>query len=212
MRFARQQGGITLGRLPTACCLPKTIALKAICVLKFKDMAGQSAGTSHSIKNNTGNDMKSDDKIVDLTRDYRRVTQEIDRLEREKHQLRAKIQEYLEIRELSTLTIPVKKDQMVLELKQQVRIEYDKKLLKKRLGDQYQDILEIDAVRLRDLSRDYFRKEMLEPYLDEIGSPSRKKIAEMICYGELDKQDFKGAFKKTSRPVLYVKQVPLVKG
>jgi len=156
--------------------------------------------------------MKSDDKIVDLTRDYRMVTQEIDRLEKEKHQLRAKIKKYLKARELSTLTIPVKKDQMVLELKQQVKTECNKDLLKERLGDKYQDILEIDAVRLRELSRDYSGMDMLEPYLDEIGSPSRKKIEEMIRDGKLDKKDFKGAFKKTIRSVLYVKPEPLVKG
>jgi len=152
--------------------------------------------------------MNQDDEILNLLKQYRNVDQEIDRMEYEKRNLRTQIQQFLENRELSSFSIPVNNEQIILELKQNVSIKYDENLLRERLGEKYREILEIDLVKLRTAIGGLLEHE-LEQHIETIGSPSRTKIEKLIVEGKLEKGDFKGAFHKTLKSTLYVKRRPL---
>jgi len=150
--------------------------------------------------------MIPDDEIIDLTTQYQQVILEIDGLEQQKLQLKTQIQQYLESLQQSSISIPLDDERVSLELKQQTSIEYDEKLLKRRLGDTYLDILEIDAVKLRKWSMD---TNELSDYMDDVGAPSPKKIEVMIENGTLDESDLAGTFKKRITSILYIKRNPV---
>lgn len=146
--------------------------------------------------------MISDEEIIDLTTQYRRVILEIDGLEQQKLQLKTQIQQYIESQQQPSISIPLDNERVSLELKQQTSIEYDENLLKKRLGDKYRDILEIDAVKLRNWSIE--NKEIVWHMAEYLSAPSHNKIEAMIENGKLYERDLAGTFTKRTTSILYI--------
>ena len=69
---------------------------------------------------------------------------------------------------------------------------YDEALLRARLGDRYEDILEPDARRLKTCLPEVLP--LLRPILRKVGVPSRLRIREAVESGRLPSSLFNGAF------------------
>jgi len=82
------------------------------------------------------------------------------------------------------------------------KVEYDEDMLRSRLGDRYESILEPDLRKLK-AALPSLGKEM-EPLLDQIGSPSPDKVKKAVDSGLVDSSEFKGAFVKSTKEYVSV--------
>jgi hypothetical protein len=137
---------------------------------------------------------------------YRKMEREMARLEDTKKTLRAALQKILEEEGKSIFLANVDSEQILLELKPRVEIRYNEDLLRSRLGRDYHRILQPDMAKIRqhlaELEPD------LAPHLDQIGSPSREKIQQLVSSGEIPLDVFRGAFQKIHKPILFVRKPP----
>jgi hypothetical protein len=77
--------------------------------------------------------------------------------------------------------------------------------LRQRLGDRYRRILAPDMKKIRqNLSR---VAELLDPLLETVGSPVPERVKLAIDNGTVRKEEFAGAFKKTTRRIVSVGRV-----
>jgi hypothetical protein len=147
------------------------------------------------------------DRTAELQRllvEYRKVEKEMARLEDTKKTLRAAIQRILEDEGKSIFLANVDDEQIILELKPRMEIRYNEDLLRSRLGQDYRRILQPDIVKIRQHLAELGPS--LAPHMEMIGSPSRKKIQQLVSSGEIPMDAFRGAFQKTHKPVLFVKK------
>ena len=76
-------------------------------------------------------------------------------------------------------------------------IEYNEELLQQRLADRYSSLLEPDIRKIRKSLKDV--SPLLQPMIDRIGSPSAGKVRSAIEAGVVQKEEFAGAFEKTTK-------------
>lgn len=84
-------------------------------------------------------------------------------------------------------------------------VEYDEPVLRERLGDRFGTILSPDLRKLRQHLAEL--SSVLTPHLDRIGSPDPDRVKAAIQQGLVKKEEFVGAFKKTSRRMVAVSRV-----
>lgn len=149
------------------------------------------------------------DRTAELHRllaEYRKMEREMARLEDTKKTLRAAIQRILEEEGKSIFLANVDDEQIILELKPRMEIRYNEDLLRSRLGQDYRRILQPDIAKIRQHLSEL--GPFLAPHMEMIGSPSRKKIQQLVSSGEIPMDAFRGAFQKINKPVLFVKKRP----
>jgi len=89
-----------------------------------------------------------------------------------------------------------------IRARETTEVEYDEILLRARLGDRYHAILTPDIAKIkRELPH---LNSALEPFLPSIGSPSPDKVRAAIASGIMKKEEFDGAFTKSTRRVFSV--------
>ncbi len=82
------------------------------------------------------------------------------------------------------------------------RIEYDEVKLHDRLGDRYRRILAPDLRKLKQHMEE--AAPLLEPLMERVGAPSPDRIREAMNAGVVTKEEFAGAFTKSTREIVSV--------
>ena len=103
----------------------------------------------------------------------------------------------------STIWSPLVAGQYLkVNYKASVVVNYNEKLLQERLGARYARILKPDIAKLR---RNLALVEpLLQPELLVIGSPHRDKVRSAILDGTVAREEFEGAFEKTTKHFIAV--------
>lgn len=154
--------------------------------------------------------MDTDEALQALLGEYRQVEAEIKAMEEERQALSARIQDLMTAAGKDSLSLTVDGEPLFLVLEQRSEIVYNEDLLRERLGEKYNSILEPDPRKLRHYPPEIL--EALAPFLDRIGSPSRQRIRTAIENGDVAQSAFEGAFEKNRKTVLYVKKRPPAAG
>ncbi len=84
-----------------------------------------------------------------------------------------------------------------VEVRKQTQIEYDEDTLRKRLEDRYEAILKPDLEKIAPVLDQI--EACFDHILGVIGSPSPDKVREAIEEGLVTREEFDGAFRKTTR-------------
>ena len=144
-------------------------------------------------------------ELRELLVELRQIQQRIEAMERDKADVRAKIQTLLEQLGHDDSYVRLDHGPVGLKLKTQEKVDYDEAVLSDRLGDRYRHILVPDLKKVRRHIDDV--GVLLEPKLDLIGTPSRDRVEEAIREGLVDASEFRGAFRKTTKTTLYVSKL-----
>jgi hypothetical protein len=143
-------------------------------------------------------------ELHQLLAEYQVLEKELARLEEAKKTMRAAIQKLLEEEGKSSFLLTVNGEPILLELKTHVEIRYDENLLRSRLGKDYGRILQPDIAKIRHHLAEL--SPILTPHLDQIGSPSRTIIKQLVSTGEISLEVFRGAFQKIQKSILFVRK------
>lgn len=138
-----------------------------------------------------------------LIRRYMQVQREIDILEQEKERLRESLVSELEGKVPSRWHAMVDGTPLLVVHRHTTTVRYDESLLRERLGDKYQEILEIDSKKIRK-NRELVRP-LVASVLDQVGTPTAARVEAAIRSGSLPMEAFKGAFKKTFTPYISIR-------
>ena len=132
------------------------------------------------------------------------VDERIDALQLDRKAIRDRITELLHYLGTDKLKVDAGDHTTSLRLIRRTVVKYDEDLLRDRLGDRYESILEPDMRRVRKHLPEIGH--LLQPALDLVGAPSRDLVEQRILDGSLAARDFSGAFEKTTTDVLYVRR------
>lgn len=135
---------------------------------------------------------------------YSEIEQKLAALNEEREQIRTQIKSHLLGTGRHFLVAHQPNESFEIEVKHRVNVTYDEAKLKQRLGERYRLILEPDLKKLRQNLPQL--KPALTPYLELIGSPTKERVQEKITSGEMQLDDFRGAFEKTSVDTLYIRR------
>jgi len=126
---------------------------------------------------------------------YVEIQQIQQQLNDEKKHLQQMLKEHLRSGGKSVIWSPRLQDLLVrVNYKRNVRVDYNEKLLRERLGDRYPEILSPDVKKIR---RHLDEVEgLLKPALLIIGTPDRRKVQEAVTQGGMEFSLFQGAFQK----------------
>ena len=133
---------------------------------------------------------------------YLQIQQEEKRLEDEKERLRQLLITFLGANAPNQWSPVVCGQRITVHHRIATKITYNEQLLLQRLGERYVNILAPDPFKLR---RNLALIEPhLQPVMPLIGSPDREKVRAAIETGIVKKEEFDGAFEKTSRHQIVV--------
>lgn len=133
----------------------------------------------------------------------REIDHQLQLLNEERSQLREQLQQCLIQLNLKKYKQNVNNEIVSASLTSRVNIKYDENRLKLALGEKYPLILELDIKKIKDQLS--FLEKTLSPFIEKIGSPSRKLIEKKILAGELTVSEFKGTFEKSVIETLYIR-------
>ena len=88
------------------------------------------------------------------------------------------------------------------DIEKRSEVEYDEDLLRQRLEDRYEAILKPDIDKIARVLNDI--EACFDHVLSVVGTPSPDKVKEAIEEGLVDKEEFDGAFRKTTRPFVTI--------
>lgn len=138
-----------------------------------------------------------------LVRRYILLQREIAKLEAEKDNLRDTLVKELDGKVPSRWHLTVDGKHLVILHGHKTTVHYNEALLRDRLGEKYEDILEIDGTKIRK-NRELVRP-LLASVMDRIGTPAAARVEAAIRSGSLAIESFKGAFHKTVTPYISVR-------
>ncbi len=148
--------------------------------------------------------MDNQDRLQKLIIEYRVIEKKIDSLAQQKQALREKLQTLMTQSGQTYHQTALDEERVIIKIVPRTEIRYDEALLRDRLGDQYRMVLEPDLKKIKSHLPQI--TPALEPYIEAIGSPSRDRIKDLITTGLLMKEDFKGAFRKIDKSIMFVKK------
>lgn len=150
--------------------------------------------------------MDTNEALKALLSEYRQVEREIEAMEEDRQGLRTKIMDLMKAAGKDHISVEVDEEPLFLVLEQRTEVVYNESLLRERLGDKYAVILDLDPRKLRRYPPEM--REAVQPFLSEVGSPSRQRIRAAIENKEIPQSAFEGAFEKNHKTILYVKKRP----
>ncbi len=143
--------------------------------------------------------------IESLLKQYLQRCAELERLEEERRILEHKVADQLGDRSRGAWEMDTNGNTVRVEAEKRTQIEYDEDVLRKRLEDRYEAILKPDLDKIAPVL------DQIEPCFDHIlaliGTPSPGKVREAIEEGLVTKEEFEGAFRKTSRPEITITEL-----
>jgi len=140
--------------------------------------------------------------IAAVLEEYSKLQQEERDLRDRKHALQEKLKAHLRGDAKKVWYPEVGGTRLKVSFRSVPQVEYDEDMLRSRLGDRYESILEPDLRKLKAALPSL--GEELEPLLGRIGSPSPDKVKKAIESGLVDSCDFKGAFAKSTKEYVSV--------
>ena len=135
---------------------------------------------------------------------YLEVQGQLRRLREEREQLRDALLAHVAGLEGRFWFPVVGGETLMVSRRRRVEIDYDEDLLRQRLGERYTRILRPDVRKLRRHLDDV--EGALEPVLALIGSPHPDRVRSAIESGEVQSEEFQGAFKKGLKESLTVRR------
>ena len=132
------------------------------------------------------------DDMRELLRRYVAIQGEMRRLEEERLSLRDRIAGRMKEEKAQLRQIFLDGERLQIRCQPKTVYVYDEQLLRRRLGDRYETILEPDAKRMKMFLPEV--TELIRPLLGKVGVPSRERIREEVERGRIDKSVFVGAF------------------
>lgn len=144
------------------------------------------------------------EKMFNKIKELEKVEGEILALENERRKIREEIGNLILEHGRRVYLLKTDKILYVLKYKKLEKINYHENLLKDRLQDRFKTILVPDPNKLRK-NMDKAIK-LLDPILEEIGKVSKERVKEQVKLGHIQLDEFKGAFTKEVKNVLYVSQ------
>ena len=128
---------------------------------------------------------------------YIEIQREQKGLEEEKTKLQQILITHVGPMNASLWTPVIGGEQLRVSYRTTVEVRYDERLLRNRLGERYIHVLALDLKKLKqNLS---CAESHLEPIISIVGSPSRAKVRSAIVEGIVSKEEFEGAFEKTTK-------------
>jgi hypothetical protein len=140
--------------------------------------------------------------VQEALKRYVEIQEEVAKLETEKKQCREVLMAYMRETEQSLWSTSLDSKQLTVRYYPKTTIKYDEALLQQRLGDKYLMLLEPDVAKIKTHLQDV--APLLQPMLQQIGSPSREKVKAVVEAGTIDRKAFEGAFTKVDASVFSV--------
>jgi hypothetical protein len=140
--------------------------------------------------------------VQEVLKRYVEIQEAVAKLETEKKQCREVLMAYMRETEQSLWSPSLDSKQVTVRYYPKTTIKYDEELLKQRLGDKYLHLLEPDMAKIKAHLHEV--SPLLQPALQQIGSPSREKVKAAVEAGTIDRKAFEGAFTKVDASVFSV--------
>lgn len=144
-------------------------------------------------------------EMVAVLKRYLQIQAEEQRLKEEKAVLQKTLAGHLAQMQTEVWRPVVEDCELKVFARSSVTIDYDETKLRERLGSRYPSILEPDVRKIRQHLKEV--ESALAPVLDLIGSPSPDRIRDSIEKGLTRKEEYAGAFEKTTRHKVSVMKV-----
>ncbi len=141
-------------------------------------------------------------ELAAALRRYLEIQRDEQRLQEEKETLRETIGGFMTQRRLEWWYPEVDGQPLKVRFHESAAFEYDEAILRDRLGERYAVILAPDLRKIRRCLPEI--GPALAPLMDKIGSPSPDKIRAAIEQGTVRREEFTGAFKKTTKRLVAV--------
>ena len=140
--------------------------------------------------------------VQEALKRYVEIQEEVAKLETEKKQCRGVLMAYMQETKQTLWSPSLDSKQLTVRYFQKTTIKYDEALLQQRLGDKYLHLLEPDMAKIKTHLQEV--APLLQPALQQIGSPSREKVKAAVEAGTIDRKAFEGAFTKIDASVFSV--------
>lgn len=140
--------------------------------------------------------------VQEALKRYVEIQESVASLEDEKKKLREVLVAHMQETGQSIWTPALDNKQLTVRYFSKTTVKYDEALLQQRLGDKYVQILEPDLAKIKVHLAE--AAPLLQPLLQNIGTPSREKVKAAIESGSVDRHAFDGAFTKTDSSVFSV--------
>ena len=144
-------------------------------------------------------------ELAEALRRYLAIQEEERRLQEEKAALQETLGRHLSALGLAHWYPEVDGVPLKVRCQETAQIEYDEELLRQRLGDRFASILAPDIRKIRRWLPQI--QSVFLPILGTIGSPSPDRVRAAVEQGVVRKEEFAGAFKKTTRRLVAVAKV-----
>ena len=128
-------------------------------------------------------------------RRYLEIQKQLKQLEDERQVLRDILVRHMQARRSTYWRTNVDGASVDIRSIPQTVVTYNESLLRERLGNRYNEILELDLKKLKDHLPE--AQPLLASLLPIVGTPSREKIRDACEQGRMTPDEFKGAFTKT---------------
>lgn len=140
--------------------------------------------------------------VQEALKRYVEIQEQVATLESEKKKLREVLAAHMVSLGQQIWTPTLDNKQLTVRYFPKTTVKYDEALLQQRLGDKYLLILEPDLAKIKL----HFAEvtPLLQPLLQQVGSPSREKVKSAVESGAVDRHAFDGAFTKTDSSVFSV--------
>jgi hypothetical protein len=140
--------------------------------------------------------------VQEVLKRYVEIQEAVEKLEIEKKQCREKLVAHMQETGQSLWSTSLDTKQLTVRYFSKTTIKYDEALLQQRLGDKYLYLLEPDMAKIKTHLQEV--TPLLQPVLQQIGSPSREKVKAAVEAGTIDRKAFEGAFTKGDASVFSV--------
>ena len=142
------------------------------------------------------------DELAATLRRYLAIQSEEQRLREEKAALQDKLASHMAGHRLASWYPELDNQPLKVRFTETTVVDYDEALLKARLGPRFTAVLAPDLKKIR---RSLLQiGEVLAPVMDLVGSPSADRVRAAIEQGLVRKEEFAGAFRKTTRRLVAV--------
>jgi len=138
-----------------------------------------------------------------LVQQIKELEAEISALQAQREELRNQVIAELTAIGKSYAEVKIGKEEYILSKKSVAEISYNEVLLKERLKERFSSILQVDYRKIK--KNLHAVRNYLMPIIETIGSVNKDLVKAGIKVGALSKKDFAGAFTKTEKEILFIK-------
>ncbi|MBA4388100.1 MAG: hypothetical protein C0404_08975 [Verrucomicrobia bacterium] len=146
-------------------------------------------------------------EMAGVLRRYQVLQAEEKKIKEEKALLQQRLAEHMATADLKSWYPDVDGKTLTVRRREIVEVDYNEPVLHERLGERYRHILAPDIRKIRKQLQLPEITAALAPVLDLVGAPSPDRVRAAIGQGLVTKEEFAGAFTKTTRTSVTVAAV-----